>query len=66
MTVEDKQRQINEEIYDILTCLVHSDDHYERGVVDLNANTFLQRLRTLIDSSLTTVTTQDSKEVRTQ
>ena len=60
MRVEDKQLQINEEIYDILTCLIHSDDHYNRGVVDLNANAFLKRLRSLIDSSLTTKIEEES------
>ena len=38
------QEEINEEIYTILKCLIHSDDHYNRGVVDLNANAFLERL----------------------
>jgi len=60
MTVEDKQRKINEEIYDILTCLIHSSDNYDRGVVDLNADAFLKRFRRLLDNSISTVT-EDEK-----
>ena len=42
------QEEINEEIYTILKCLIHSDDHYNRGVVDLNANAFLKRLEKML------------------
>lgn len=38
------QQGINRAIYDILNCLIHGTDKYERGVVDLNAVALLQKL----------------------
>ena len=38
------QLEINEQIYDILKCLVHSTDKYERDAVDLNTVALLRKL----------------------
>ncbi len=46
-----RQEEINEEIYTILKCIVHSGDNYERGVVDLNTVAFLERLSKMIHFS---------------
>jgi len=42
------QQEINRAIHDILKCLIHSTDKYERGAVDLNAVTLLQKLGEMI------------------
>lgn len=42
------QKEINRGIYDVLKCIIHSTDNYERGVVDLNAVALLQKLGTEI------------------
>ena len=55
------QQEINEEIYDILLCLIHSTDHCERGVVDLNADAFRKRLRKLLDTSTQSIKGDNEK-----
>lgn len=42
------QLEINEQIYDILKCLVHSSDLYSRDEVDLNAVAFLRKLGKMV------------------
>jgi hypothetical protein len=44
------QQEVNRAMYDVLKCLVHSTDNYERGVVDLNAVALLQKLGVEIHS----------------
>ena len=54
------QEEINEEIYTILKCIVHSGDNYTRGVVDLNTVAFLERLSRMLHPETFAV----SKELR--
>jgi len=44
------QQEVNRAIYDVLKCLIHSTDKYDRGVVDLNAVALLQKLGVEIQS----------------
>jgi len=47
------QQEVNRAIYDVLKCLIHSTDKYDRGVVDLNAVALLQKLGVEIQSLAT-------------
>ena len=38
------QKEINRGIYDVLKCIIHSTDNYDRGVIDYNAVALLQKL----------------------
>ena len=46
------QEEINEQVFDILKCIIHSSDLYEREQVDLSAVAFLRKLGTMIVKSV--------------
>lgn len=45
------QEEINEQIYDVLTCLVHASDKYNREAIDLNAVALLRKLWRMLPRS---------------
>ena len=55
------QQEINEQIYEILKCLVHSTDKYERDVVDLSTNAFVIKLGKMIRSSASTLNKEEEE-----